>query len=82
MEKSKSIPVSYTAFGGFETAYNFNGPKAKYNGLALTNDPEIKRKKRVASYKVFAVEGKLKSSMKNSFRWLKTKYDEVRYGWG
>ncbi|GLJ39821.1 hypothetical protein SUGI_0814080 [Cryptomeria japonica] len=82
MEKSKSIPVSYTSFGGSETAYNFNGPKAKCSGLALHNDPEIKRKKRVASYKVFAVEGKLKSSMKNSFRWLKTKYDEVRYGWG
>ncbi|KAK6147690.1 hypothetical protein DH2020_018602 [Rehmannia glutinosa] len=35
------------------------------------NDPELQRKKRVASYKVYTVEGKMKGSIKKSFRWLK-----------
>ncbi|GER45032.1 hypothetical protein STAS_21954 [Striga asiatica] len=34
-------------------------------------DPELQRKKRVASYKAYAVEGKMKSSLRKSFRWMK-----------
>ncbi|KAF9621182.1 hypothetical protein IFM89_016676 [Coptis chinensis] len=29
------------------------------------NDPEIQRKKRIASYKLYAVEGKMKGSFRN-----------------
>ncbi|KAG0457748.1 hypothetical protein HPP92_022621 [Vanilla planifolia] len=35
------------------------------------NDPELQRKKRVAGYKVYSVEGKVKGSFRKSFRWLK-----------
>lgn len=45
------------------------------------NDPELQRKKRVASYKVYGVEGKMKGSLRKSFRWLKDKYTQVVYGW-
>lgn len=45
------------------------------------NDPEFQRKKRVASYKVYSVEGKVKGSFRRSFRWLKDKYTQVVYGW-
>ncbi|KAL3535588.1 hypothetical protein ACH5RR_004049 [Cinchona calisaya] len=45
------------------------------------NDPELQRKKRVASYKVYAVEGKVKGSFKKSFRWLKDRCTQVVYGW-
>ncbi|GKV11955.1 hypothetical protein SLE2022_161940 [Rubroshorea leprosula] len=45
------------------------------------SDPELQRKKRVASYKVYSVEGKLKGSLKKSFRWLKDRYTRVVYGW-
>ncbi|KAK1375913.1 Type 1 diacylglycerol acyltransferase [Heracleum sosnowskyi] len=41
------------------------------------NDPEMKRKKRVAGYKVYAVEGKMKGSLRKSFRWIK----DIVYGW-
>ncbi|MED6192148.1 hypothetical protein PIB30_007323 [Stylosanthes scabra] len=44
-------------------------------------DPELQRKKRVASYKMYSVEGKVKRSFLNSFRWLKNKYSRVVYGW-
>lgn len=44
-------------------------------------DPEFQRKKRVASYKMYSVEGKMKGSLRRSFRWLKHKYTQVVYGW-
>ncbi|KAE8700386.1 hypothetical protein F3Y22_tig00110557pilonHSYRG00304 [Hibiscus syriacus] len=44
-------------------------------------DPEFQRKKRVASYKMYSVEGKVKGSLRRSFRWLKDKYTRVVYGW-
>ncbi|KAL7162658.1 hypothetical protein ACSBR2_043026 [Camellia fascicularis] len=45
------------------------------------NDPELQRKKRVASYKVYAVEGKMKGSFRKSFKWVKDTYTHVVYGW-
>ncbi|XP_022136638.1 uncharacterized protein LOC111024820 [Momordica charantia] len=44
-------------------------------------DPEFQRKKRVANYKMYSVEGKMKGSFRNSFRWLKRKCEQVVYGW-
>ncbi|KAF8038872.1 hypothetical protein BT93_B1428 [Corymbia citriodora subsp. variegata] len=37
------------------------------------NDPEKKRKRRVARYKLYSVEGRFKASFKQGFRWLKRK---------
>ncbi|KAK8581140.1 hypothetical protein V6N13_144183 [Hibiscus sabdariffa] len=45
------------------------------------NDPELQRKKRVAAYKVYAVEGKMKGSLRRSFRWIKNTCTQVVYGW-
>ncbi|KAH7856864.1 hypothetical protein Vadar_006364 [Vaccinium darrowii] len=45
------------------------------------SDPEFQRKKRVASYKVYSVEGKVKGSLKKSFKWVKDRYTQVVYGW-
>ena len=36
-------------------------------------DPEFKRKKRVASYKAIAIEGKVKGSFRKSFNWLRVR---------
>ncbi|GAB2267731.1 hypothetical protein Dimus_002713 [Dionaea muscipula] len=44
-------------------------------------DPELQRKKRVASYKVYTVEGKMKGSFRKSFRWLKDRYSHMVHGW-
>ncbi|OWM86561.1 uncharacterized protein LOC116215919 [Punica granatum] len=44
-------------------------------------DPEFQRKKRVASYKMYGVEGKVKGTFRKSFRWLKNRYTQVVYGW-
>lgn len=45
------------------------------------NDPELQRKKRVASYKVYTVEGKVKGSFKKSFRWIKDRCCRMVHGW-
>lgn len=44
------------------------------------NNPELLRKKRVATYKVYAVEGRVKGSLKKSLRWLKDRYTRIVYG--
>ncbi|KAK8654803.1 hypothetical protein V6N13_107401 [Hibiscus sabdariffa] len=38
------------------------------------SDPEFKRKKRVAAYKMYGAETKVKGSLGRTFRWLKDKY--------
>ena len=45
------------------------------------DDPELQRKKRVAGYKVYSVEGKVKGSFRKSFRWLKDRYSQAVHGW-
>lgn len=45
------------------------------------SDPELQRKKRVAGYKVYAVEGMVKGSLRKSFRWIKRSCTQVVYGW-
>lgn len=81
MEKSKSFP-QYSSGLGYEDRtgpYSFNGPSIKEEGFGASNDPETKRKKRIASYNMFAKEGKVKASMRESFKWIKTKIDDLRY---
>ncbi|KAG0448196.1 hypothetical protein HPP92_027940 [Vanilla planifolia] len=84
MEKSRSFPsVGYTmgfGDGGDEdgssaksksASYSFNGP------TSVRSDPEAKRKRRVASYNSFTMEAKLKSSVRNSFKWIKSKFSDI-----
>ncbi|KAL2232223.1 uncharacterized protein LOC105179276 [Sesamum indicum] len=75
MEKSCRSYCQYSSEFGCENRenpYAFNGPNA-------SNDPEMKRKKRVAAYNMLATEGKVKASVKESFKWIKTKFNDVRY---
>uniref|UniRef100_A0A453T4N0 DUF3511 domain-containing protein n=4 Tax=Triticinae TaxID=1648030 RepID=A0A453T4N0_AEGTS len=37
------------------------------------NDPEMKRRQRVAGYKAYAVKGKVKASLRRGLRWFKRK---------
>ncbi|XP_047320243.1 uncharacterized protein LOC124924221 [Impatiens glandulifera] len=66
------------------SSYVFNGPTTKSGGqlgfAGNGSDSELKRKKRIASYNMFTTEGKLKSSLRDSFKWIKNKFSDVRYG--
>lgn len=87
MEKSRSYPQysssCSTEFGyGFQdraNSYIFNGPTTKDEAFAASNDPEMKRKKRIAAYNMFTREGKVKASVRESFKWIKSKFDDIRY---
>ncbi|XAR53452.1 hypothetical protein NMG60_11022006 [Bertholletia excelsa] len=62
----------------FKKGKSANGSTSK---SWILTDPELQRKKRVASYKAYAVEGKVKGSLRKSFRWLKDRYNLVVHGW-
>ncbi|PON52269.1 hypothetical protein TorRG33x02_308860 [Trema orientale] len=89
MERSKSLPGHYSSlYGdgrfGFEDrskSYSFNGPssQAADDEFASSGNPEMKRRKRVAAYNMYAMEGKLKSSLRNSFKWIKSKFVDTYY---
>lgn len=49
-------------------------------GCWILSDPEIQRKKRVAGYKSFALEGKMKGSFRKSFKWVKDRCSQVFHG--
>ncbi|XP_058206590.1 uncharacterized protein LOC131320057 [Rhododendron vialii] len=55
-----------------------NGSTSKSWSLG---DPELQRKKRVASYKAYTVEGKVKGSIRKSFRWIKDTCNLMVHGW-
>ncbi|CAN1842364.1 hypothetical protein LINPERHAP1_LOCUS36831 [Linum perenne] len=77
MEKSRSFSgyseMRRTGFENKSKSYSFNGPKG---GEEEENNPEVKRRKRVAQYNLYSKEGKLKASLRNSFKWIKSKFIE------
>lgn len=43
-------------------------------------DGEMKRRKRIAKYKSYAIEGKVKASIRNGMRWIKNKCSQIVHG--
>ncbi|KAL3683683.1 hypothetical protein R1sor_001705 [Riccia sorocarpa] len=78
-----SMPYGHSYSASYASAYDehyqtkrYKPQKSRTWDLGMS-DPEVKRKKRVASYKVFTVEGKVKASVRSGFRWIKNKYIEL-----
>ncbi|MCL7038847.1 hypothetical protein MKW94_007500 [Papaver nudicaule] len=76
-------PCSYTnPYRGYSPrSYRNKGsrvsPSSRSTSSWSFNDPEMKRRRRVAQYKYYAVEGKLKSSLRKGFRWVKRKCSNI-----
>ncbi|KAK4840932.1 hypothetical protein QYF36_021715 [Acer negundo] len=86
MEKSKSFSGYSNSYSevrfGFEDhskSYSFNGPSGQSDVLDTSGNPEVQRRKRVAAYNMYTMEGKLKSSLRNSFKWIKNKFTDNYY---
>ncbi|GKU86968.1 hypothetical protein SLEP1_g1431 [Rubroshorea leprosula] len=45
------------------------------------SDPEMKRKRRIAKYKVYTVEGKVQASLRKGLRWIKNKCSQIVHGY-
>ncbi|KAG6478982.1 hypothetical protein ZIOFF_062432 [Zingiber officinale] len=43
-------------------------------------DPEVRRRRRVAGYKWYTVESKVKASFRKGIRWIKTRCSELVHG--
>ncbi|XP_010924971.2 uncharacterized protein [Elaeis guineensis] len=88
---SRSYSASYDSSANPSSGYGYGSREVKLDKgkrssgsskkVWVFSDPEFERKKRVASYKLYAVEGRVKGSLKRSFRWLKDRYTQVVYGW-
>ncbi|CAL9076658.1 unnamed protein product, partial [Musa acuminata var. zebrina] len=84
--RSYSASYAYMYNGGSHGPDGFKaktdyGSSSSNKGGWVFSDPEFQRKRRVAGYKAYAVEGKVKGSFRRGFRWLKDKYARVVYGW-
>ncbi|KAF8036800.1 hypothetical protein BT93_C2499 [Corymbia citriodora subsp. variegata] len=44
-------------------------------------DPEMKRKKRIARYKAYTVEGRVKASLRRGFQWIKDRCSQIVHGY-
>ncbi|CAH9079060.1 unnamed protein product [Cuscuta europaea] len=45
------------------------------------NDSEMKRRKRIAQYKVYSIEGRVKASLRKGFKWISSKCSEIIHGY-
>ncbi|KAK9070210.1 hypothetical protein SSX86_010610 [Deinandra increscens subsp. villosa] len=79
MEKSKSFSNYSTPYVEARIAFEDRDRSFSFNGPGDRENPEVKRRKRVASYNMYTMEGKLKSSIRNSFKWIKNKFTNT-YG--
>ncbi|KZV19480.1 hypothetical protein F511_31850 [Dorcoceras hygrometricum] len=61
------------------TYRDFN-PKVRPNPRPWYGGGELKRKKRIAKYKLYSVEGKIKNSLKKGFRWFKKTCSRIVHG--
>ena len=58
----------------------FTAAPTAWNTSSVANghdEQEVKRQRRIAKYKAYAVESKLKSSLRNGIRWVKIKCSEL-----
>ena len=62
------------AYGSEIRARSGSGSSSSSSSFWCFSDPELKRKKRVASYKAIAIEGKVKGSFRKSFNWVKVRW--------
>ncbi|GAB2282968.1 hypothetical protein Dimus_017501 [Dionaea muscipula] len=60
-------------FDELPKSYSFNGPSSRGEEFGAAADPEMKRKKRVAFYNMYTMEGKVKLSLRKSYKWIKGK---------
>ncbi|KAK9139238.1 hypothetical protein Scep_008919 [Stephania cephalantha] len=75
-----AVPVSFTTSSHRRTPKRRSGLAGSNKSSWRLSDPEMKRRRRVIKYKLYAVEGKVKDSFRRGFRWIKNKCSEIVHG--
>ncbi|PUZ56172.1 hypothetical protein GQ55_5G274400 [Panicum hallii var. hallii] len=76
-----SYSYQYEYGGGAAADGDLKRSKSSKRRWLALGDPDMERKRRVAAYKAYAVEGKVKGSFRKSFKWIKDRYLHLVYGW-
>lgn len=76
------VPTSRSTFDFSLTKKKSVKPKSDNSEVIKSwwKDPESKRKRRVAMYKVYTLEGKIKGSIKKASRWFKKRCSKLVHG--
>lgn len=79
--RSRARPLDLLAFPASHGHKKSNKKKGSRSSGTLSwwNDPEMKRRRRVAKYKLYSVEGRFKASIKRGFHWIKHKCSEIAH---
>ncbi|CAN7047636.1 unnamed protein product, partial [Brassica rapa subsp. trilocularis] len=77
MQDFRSYSISYTDYPTRISQDNPNRKKERSSSSWGFVDPDLQRKKRVVSYRVYTAEGKLKGSLRKSFKWIKDKCNKI-----
>ncbi|KAL5071645.1 hypothetical protein RYX36_022532 [Vicia faba] len=81
--RSYSVSYAQTQIGPKDLKFKKGKSDSSRSSISKSwsfgDDPEFQKKKRVASYKMYTVEGKVKGSFRKSFKWLKNRYWHVVY---
>ncbi|GJT40114.1 hypothetical protein Tco_0939979 [Tanacetum coccineum] len=77
MSNTGGFPNSMKDLRSYTTSRNMKKSASK-NWMS---DPEVQRKKRVAGYKVYGMESKMKGSFKKSLGWIRHTYTQLVYGY-
>lgn len=80
IEKRKVMEVSGSSNVQISSYKDFN-PRIKPVSRPWFSNAELKRKRRVAKYKMYALEGNIKNKWKKGFRWLKKKCSKLVHGY-
>ncbi|KAG4917267.1 hypothetical protein AAZX31_02G014000 [Glycine max] len=78
---------SYGCSQSYMAAIPSEVTRASHSGAATAakpwsfGDPESKRRKRIAKYNVYAVEGKVKATLRDGIRWIKHTCSRIVHGY-
>ncbi|XAR52679.1 hypothetical protein NMG60_11020865 [Bertholletia excelsa] len=70
-------PLSPAVTGGWTTT---SPSPSKPRRKSFFNDRGLSRRKRIATYKYYSIEGKVKDSLRKGFRWLKRRCSKMVHG--
>lgn len=79
-ENQQRFPASATAAWNTQSHLHGGSSFSNSNGGGY-DEPEAKRQRRIAKYKAYAVESKLKASLRTGIRWVKIKCSELLHRW-
>ncbi|KAL0422073.1 UNVERIFIED_CONTAM: hypothetical protein Slati_3230200 [Sesamum latifolium] len=81
--RNSKMTIRAAAESGAESqisTYRDFNPKGRPVARPWYSSGELKRRKRIAEYKLYSVEGKMKNRLRKGFRWVKKTCSRIVHG--